>query len=188
MASTKLINFLFRLGPALRQRGRILILRLAGAKIGRHVWIRRISVPRNPWDLCLEDNTSLDDGVTVITTGPRKDLPRVLVRSGTYVNRYTLIDASESVEIGPDAMIGPHVYITDHDHGTAKDQRVQDQPLVSKPVKIGRDVWIGTHAVILKGVTIGQGAIIAAGAVVTKDVDPYTIVGGVPAKVIGVRE
>ncbi len=52
---------------------------------------------------------------------------------------------------------------------------------------IGNDVWIGTNAVILRGVVIGDGAIVAAGAVVTKDVSPYTIVGGVPAKVIRQR-
>lgn len=56
-----------------------------------------------------------------------------------------------------------------------------------KTVNIGNDVWIGTRAIILDGVTIGDGAIIATGAVVTKDVEPYAIVGGVPAKHIKYR-
>lgn len=56
-----------------------------------------------------------------------------------------------------------------------------------KRVEIGNDVWIGTNAVIMGGVKIGDGAIVAAGAVVTKDVPPYAIVGGVPAKVIKYR-
>ena len=55
------------------------------------------------------------------------------------------------------------------------------------PVKIGHDVWIGNRAMIMGGVTVGDGAVVAAGAVVTKDVRPYTIVGGVPAKVIRSR-
>ena len=54
-------------------------------------------------------------------------------------------------------------------------------------VTIGNDVWIASHAVILQGVTIGDGAVVAAGAVVTKDVPPYAIVGGVPAKVLRYR-
>ena len=55
------------------------------------------------------------------------------------------------------------------------------------PVIIGNDVWIGVRAVILDGVHIGDGAVIAAGAIVTRDVDPFTFVGGVPARVIGER-
>lgn len=56
-----------------------------------------------------------------------------------------------------------------------------------RKVIIGNDVWIGSRALILDGVTIGDGAVIAAGAVVTKDVPPYAIVGGVPAKIIKYR-
>jgi acetyltransferase-like isoleucine patch superfamily enzyme len=56
-----------------------------------------------------------------------------------------------------------------------------------KPVVIGNDVWIGEKAVIIDGLTIGTGAIVAAGAVVTKDVPPYAVVGGVPAKIIKYR-
>ncbi|QQR64412.1 transferase [Candidatus Roizmanbacteria bacterium] len=58
---------------------------------------------------------------------------------------------------------------------------------MSKPIVIEDDVWIGTKSVILPGVTIGRGSIVAAGAVVTKNVAPYSIVGWVPAKVIGWR-
>jgi len=58
---------------------------------------------------------------------------------------------------------------------------------ITAPPQIGSDVWIGAHAVILQGVSIGHGAVIAAGAVVTRDVPPYAVVGGVPAKVIKMR-
>lgn len=61
------------------------------------------------------------------------------------------------------------------------------QGLEIKSVVIGNDVWIGAHAVILAGVAIGDGSVIAAGAVVTKDVAPYSVVAGVPARVIKKR-
>ena len=57
----------------------------------------------------------------------------------------------------------------------------------SEPVHIGHDVWIGRNAIIQDGKTVGTGAVIASGAVVTKDVPPYAIVGGVPAKIIKYR-
>ena len=64
----------------------------------------------------------------------------------------------------------------------------QNQPIdVFSPISIGSRVWICTGAIILPGVNIGDGAVIAAGAVVTKDVPPYTVVGGVPAKSIRKR-
>lgn len=67
-----------------------------------------------------------------------------------------------------------------------KEQKYTDEPN-NIMVDIGNDVWIGSEALIMNGVKIGDGAIIAAGAVVTKDVSPYTIVGGVPAKITGQR-
>ena len=56
-----------------------------------------------------------------------------------------------------------------------------------QPIDIGNDVWIGTRAIILDGVTVGHGSIIAANSVVTKDIPPYSVVGGVPAKIIKYR-
>ena len=58
---------------------------------------------------------------------------------------------------------------------------------VYKPIVIGDNAWICTRAIVLEGVTIGEGAVVGAGSVVTKDVPPYSIVGGVPAKIIGKR-
>ncbi|MCI6691142.1 MULTISPECIES: acyltransferase [unclassified Clostridium] len=91
--------------------------------------------------------------------------------------------------IGDHVLMGPDVQIYTRNH---KYDRI-DIPMYEqgeseiKPVTIGNDVWIGSRAIILPGVTIGDGAIIAAGAIVTKDVEPYAIVGGNPAKVIKYR-
>ena len=63
-------------------------------------------------------------------------------------------------------------------------RRIDEQGISTKPVVIGDDVWIGANAVILPGVTIGRHVVVAAGAVVTKDIPDYSLVAGIPAKVI----
>ena len=119
---------------------------------------------------------------------PCRDGARVRIGARTTVGISTLIYASERIEIGDDCMIAPFVHIVDSNHGTRRGMPMNRQPNETAPILIGDDVWIGAHAVVLKGVTIGDGAIVAAGAVVRDDVAPYTIVGGVPARVIGERQ
>jgi maltose O-acetyltransferase len=84
------------------------------------------------------------------------------------------------LEVGRDVMMGPDVTIVTQGHGAAL-QRGFDGFLRAK-VTIEQDAWIGTRAVILKGVRIGRGAIVGAGAVVSKDVPPFAVVGGAPAR------
>ena len=158
-----------------------------GAEIGPACWIQDIMVPRNAWDIRLGANVMLDRKVVFIATGDRTSTPRIQLRNSVYVNRFTVIDASESVTIGGGTMIGPHCYITDHDHGMEKGTPVRKQPLQGSPVVIGEDVWIGAGVTILKGVDIGNGAVVAAGAVVTQNVDEDIICGGVPARPIQSR-
>lgn len=97
---------------------------------------------------------------------------------------------SDGITIGNHVMMGPNCMIFTSDHETKNlDIPMCQQGFTDvKPVVIGDDVWIGARVIILKGVTIGNGSVIAAGAVVTKDVEPYTIVGGVPAKFIKSRK
>lgn len=101
--------------------------------------------------------------------------------------------ATESaITIGNKVMFGPNVTIMGGNHNTSHIGRfmfdVHDKgPVDDVPVIIEDDVWVGTGAIILKGVRIGRGSIVAAGALVLRDVPPYSIVGGVPAKVLKVR-
>ena len=91
------------------------------------------------------------------------------------------------IHIGDNVLIGPNVVLRAADHGLALTNLINKQPYVGGVITIEDDVWIGANAVILKNVRLGKGSVIAAGAVVTKDTEPYTIVGGVPAKKISER-
>lgn len=107
------------------------------------------------------------------------------IGNGTSANRDLTIYCAHRVEIGQNVLMGSGILITDNDHGT--DPTLPDyasQPLAAAPVRIGDGCWIGERASVLSGVTVGEHSIVAAGAVVTHDVPPYSIVAGVPAKVI----
>lgn len=120
----------------------------------------------------------------------------VVIGSHTYCNRGTII--FKGCKIGRYCSIGYNVQIGPPEHpawfystspSVYRFQEIKElcfwpkDDIVNPPI-IGNDVWIGSNAIILQGNTVGDGAIIAAGAVVTKDVPPYTIYGGVPAKKI----
>src|SRR5215469_430102 len=124
----ELINRAIRYPRAIAIRLRILRLRLLGVCIGRKCWIQRIHVPRNPWDIVIDDMAALDDHVVLLTTGSRANAPRLVIGGGTYVNRFTMFDASESIEVGRNCLVGPFCYITDHDHGTNASSRIGEQP------------------------------------------------------------
>jgi maltose O-acetyltransferase len=94
-----------------------------------------------------------------------------------------------NLKVGRDVMMGPDVIIVGENHRFAdrdRPMRVQGYEEYP-PVRIEDDVWIGARAIILPGLTIGKGSIIGAGAVITKDVPPYAICGGNPARVIRFR-
>jgi acetyltransferase-like isoleucine patch superfamily enzyme len=104
-----------------------------------------------------------------------------------WIGPYSYFDA-RALLIEDYVGIGPGIRILGSEHtGDPKDLPVIQTDLVIKPIKICLNSDIGTNAVILPGVTIGEGAIVGAGAVVTKDVEPFTIVAGVPAKLLKKR-
>lgn len=108
------------------------------------------------------------------------------------LNDYVHIAAVDEVRIGNDVLIASKVFITDHNHGVYSGDGPHHDPevppalrtLVSKPVTIEDNVWIGEFVSVLPGVTIGRGAVIGTMSVVNRDIPPYTIAVGVPARVI----
>jgi acetyltransferase-like isoleucine patch superfamily enzyme len=128
----------------------------------------------------------LDDGVVLLCSGLAK-ADKLIIRKGTYVNRNTMVDVHEHLEIGRNCMIGPACYLTDANHGTAPGIGISTQRMKTGPVIIEDDVWLGAGVVVLSGVRLGRGAIVGAGAVVTRDVPANAKVVGVPARIMGER-
>lgn len=119
----------------------------------------------------------------------QKFTPSIIIGKNCHFGFNNHITAVNNITIGDNLLTGKWVTITDNSHGEVTiEQMVLDplkRPIVSKgPIHIGDNVWIGDKATILPNVSIGNGAIIAANAVVTKDVPPYSVAAGNPAKVI----
>jgi acetyltransferase-like isoleucine patch superfamily enzyme len=106
---------------------------------------------------------------------------RIEIGEGTFINTGCIVSARKLIKIGRNCQIANQVILMDDDfHGVAN----RNQNPAPEAIIVEDDVWLATRCTILKGVRIGQGAVVAAGAVVTRDVPPYTLVGGVPAKII----
>ncbi len=120
---------------------------------------------------------------------------RIAIGDRTFFGKSSLISA-ESISIGSDVLISWGVTIVDHQsHSLVFEDRKKDvtnwqtgdkdwKNIVIKPIKVADKVWIGFGATLLAGVTVGEGAVIGADSVVTKDVPPWTVVAGNPAREI----
>ncbi len=143
-------------------------------------WIPLHSVRNFFWRLSglnLGKHSTLHTGIRVF------DPRRIRVGEGTIIGFACFIDGRDQVRIGNHTDIASEVMIFSQEH----DLSSPNFQAIGAPVHIGDYVFIGPRAIILPGVSIGDGAVVAAGAVVTKNVEAGSIVGGVPAKVIGER-
>lgn len=123
-------------------------------------------------------------GSTIHTKARFYDPRNILIGQDTIIGEGVVLDGRAMLKIGNHVDIASEVMIYNSQHNI-ESKTFQAE---NKSVKIEDYVFIGPRVIILPGVVIGRGAIVAAGAVVTKDVPPYAIVGGVPAKIIGERK
>ena len=150
---------LFRTAPYfMLKKWRTWLLSRFGMKGGRGDVIHPFVRIWAPWNVSLGHAVAIDDSV----------------------NLYSV----DKIKIGTKVAISREAFICTASHDITRPER----PLVTAPIAICDGVWIGARAIILPGVTIGEGAVVAAGAVVTKNVEPFTVVGGNPAKFIKKRE
>jgi len=152
-----------------------------GARIARNVALRANS-PLDP-GIAIGDQCMVQDGALLNASEGF-----VHVGDRTWIGPFCVIYGNGGVRIGRDVMIAAHSCVTSVGHRHEELHiPMMAQGIEVGPVTIEDDVWIGMNCTILPGVTVGRGAIVAAGAVVRSDVAPFTIVGGVPARVIDQR-
>jgi acetyltransferase-like isoleucine patch superfamily enzyme len=145
----------------------------------RHAWYRQVlGVQIGP-------HASVCMGQFVWFFSPSQ-IRRDGVRIGAHsiINRDCCLDVRGTLHIGRNVSISPYVTILTTQHL----MNAPEFPTETRGVRIDDYAWIGVRAIVMPGIHIGEGAVVAAGAVVTKDVAPYTVVGGVPARPIGTRE
>lgn len=148
-------------------------------KFGNNIYIQDYSCVRG-LNINIEDNVFIHENVLI------RSNEYISIGKNTTINRNCCVLAK--VVIGENCSIAPNVVIVGANHN------FKDPTMVIKAqgsemlgIKIEDDVWIGANVTVLDGITIGKGAVVAAGAVVNKQVLPYTIVGGIPAKRLGNR-
>jgi len=167
----------------------------AGARLQYPERIRLGSGVRIASQVTLRANTAHDCGITV---GDRSMIlesaliaanrGRIHIGKHAWIGPFCLVYGNGDITIGDNVLIAAHTSINTVSHHFERcDIPINDQGIHCDPVSIEDDVWIGMNAVVLQGVTIGKGAIVGAGAVVTRDVPAWSIVMGVPARVVSQR-
>ncbi|HUZ01230.1 MAG TPA: DapH/DapD/GlmU-related protein [Thermomicrobiaceae bacterium] len=141
------------------------------------------------WGVALGDGVTIAAGTIIKCSGvlwsPGKGL---IVGRGSSIGEYSFVGATGGVRIGANVLCGQRVSFHSENHAYDDPERlIRDQGLSRRGIEIDDDCWIGSGAIVLDGVRIERGAVVAAGTVVTRSVDPYTVVAGVPAHVIGRR-
>lgn len=152
---------------------------LSNAQLGRWVTVKGRTMVK------IQGNAIFHDYVAIWSTIEKS---KILVREGASleVGDHTRINGAhlgvkEKIQIGKNVRIAPYSLLLDSDYHDLSNRQNEGR---TGPIIIEDDVWVATRSLILKNVHIGQGAVIAAGSVVTKDVAPYTVVGGAPARFI----
>lgn len=164
-----------------------------------YIFYLRLHAISISWSACVDPTASLEPSDGLIKIGPLTSIDRgviirglrgkIVVGENCSINAYSVLIGGGSITIYDNVRIAAHVVIVASNHVYRnKNILIKDQGLLCKGIVIHDDVWIGAGAKVLDGVILRKGTVVAAGSVVTKSTEPYTVVAGVPAKKIGVRE
>ncbi|MBD1896758.1 acyltransferase [Coleofasciculus sp. FACHB-129] len=182
-------TILGRVGKALYIQSGVELLNAPAIEVGDNVKILRdvrLNANGKNSKISLGDLVCLDRGVDInVTEGGNCN---IVIGERTHISPYTCLGGPGNIKIGKFCLIASHVGIYANNHNFADPTvYIWKQGITCKGIVIEDDCWLGSGVKVLDGVTIGKGSVIGAGAVVTKDIPPYSVAVGVPARVISQR-
>jgi len=133
----------------------------------------------------LYDHAEILDYSKIFIVGPKAS---VTLKNNASIGPFNIVNVHNPFFMGENSMTAPFVSFNDSDHAIIGRKSIRFSGYKEGVIEVSRDVWIGTGARILKNVKIGEGAVVGANAVVTKDVPSFTVVVGIPARIVRFRE
>jgi acetyltransferase-like isoleucine patch superfamily enzyme len=136
------------------------------------------------------DRCTVGRGAIVAPSGLLGGEPGEGLQMGDRSNlgAWAYVGCSGFISVGSDVLMGPRVSLLAEDHDLESiDEPIKAQGVTRKPITVEDDVWLGAGCTVVGGVTVGRGSVVAAGAVVTADVEPWSVVAGVPARLVRSR-
>lgn len=163
----------------------------ANIRLGKQVYLdSHVYLHALPSGISIGEGTSLMHG-TIFHVFNYRNMPQAGIRVGKncFFGEYTCIRGQGGVTIGDGVYTGTQVQIAAVNHVYSDpDKMIKDQGITAEGITIEDDVWLGSNVVVVDGVTIGKGCVVGAGAVVTKNLPPYSVAVGMPARVIKNRQ
>lgn len=163
------------------------LLSPANLRLGKQVYLdSNVYLNALPGGITIGDGTSLMHG-TIFHVFNYRDMPHagIFVGKHCFFGEYTCIRGQGGVHIGDGVYTGTHVQIAAVNHVyDDPDTYIKDQGITAQGITIEDDVWLASNVVVVDGVTIGKGSVVGAGAVVNKNLPPYSVAVGIPARVV----
>lgn len=149
--------------------------------LGKKYFIHKTVIIWNKKNLVLKNNAQIYEYAII-----RARENKVIIGQNTQIGPFCVILVGDGVDIGDNVLIGPHCVFAagQHDYKQLEKPMMEAGGISKGKIRIGNDVWIGANTTIIDGVTVGNGAVIGANSFVNKDVEPFGVYAGTPAKKI----
>lgn len=157
------------------------------ASVGKHLRLERLPHISGHTRIRIGDDVWIS-GALDIASGRVLDTPELVIGNRVFIGHRAVFDVGRQIIVEDGVLIAQGCYVADSDgHPRERERRIQGEAPLSeeiRPVRICRNAWLGRGCVVVKGITIGEGAVVGAGSIVSRDVPPFSVVAGNPARLV----